>query len=329
VNSKLYDTDTLQTVSNWLLDLQKLSVTTELAVFPKTVMDSLKPIIPHQAAFWGGGRAPVGATVLHYVYLVDLDVASLAAWEKCKHLMGEAVGLQAANQRKSVIYSKAFPPDHPVFTQMFHPFGINDVMSVYQFDPQLGIYHVTSLYRNDGTCFTETEGGIFQALAPHLVSALRACKIANIKRLNESPLINLGAKAIVDTEGVIHVAEDQLIALLQTEWPNWQAPWIPLDVWHKLSKNNAPHPFIGKRIVLALEGNEDLRLLTARPKLAIDELSKREHEVAKYYASGRSHKEIAQHLNIAAGTVRNQLNMVYAKLGVNDKGALAAYLSQF
>lgn len=289
-------------------------------------MESLKPLIPHQSAFWGGGRSSTNAAVLHYIYLVDLDIASLAAWEQCKEQVDDVVLMLMANQGTAIIFSDKVPLDHPFFTHLYHPFGINDVLSIYQFDTRLGIYHVTSLYRNDGNFFTETERGIFQVVARHMVSAMRTCQITHIKRLNESPLISLAAKAIVDTEGVIHFAEDRLIAALQTEWPDWQGPWLPPEAWGKLA---AQRLFTGARIVLSLEGGETLRLLSARPKLAIDELSKREREVAKLFASGLSNKEIALHLDISPSTVRNQINTVYEKLGLGDKGALSAYLSQF
>ncbi|HLP98008.1 MAG TPA: LuxR C-terminal-related transcriptional regulator [Sideroxyarcus sp.] len=324
----LYDVDTLQTISSWIFRLQELSTTTELADFPRVVMESLKPLIPHQSAFWGGGRLSTNAAILHYVYLVDLDVAALTAWEKCKEQVDDVVRMLVEHQGTAITFSDKVPLDHPFYSHLYHPFGINDVLSIYQFDAQLGIYHVTSLYRNDGSIFTEAERGIFQAVARHLTSALRTCQIAHIKRLNESPLINLVAKAIVDTEGVIHFAEDRLIDSLRTEWPAWEGPWLPHQAWSDLSKKKA-HRFTGKHIVLSLEGHETLRLLCARPKLAIDELSCREREVAKLFASGLSHKEIAQHLTVSPSTIRNQINAIYEKLGLSDKGALSAYLSQF
>ncbi len=325
----LYDIDTLQTISDWLFKLPELSTATELADFPRAVMDSLKPLIPHQSAFWGGGRPSTNAAILHYVYLVDLDIASLAAWEQCKEQVDDVVRMLAENQGTAIAFGNKVSPDHPFYTHLYHPFGINDVLSIYLFDAQLGIYHVTSLYRSDGSFFTEAERGIFQAVAHHMISTLRTCQITHIKRLNESPLISLAAKAIVDTEGVIHFAEDRLLAALRSEWPDWQGPWLPADAWDKLSHSEAPQQFVGERTVLSLEGNETLRLLSARPKLAIDELSKREREVAKLFASGLSNKEIALHLDVSPSTIRNQINTAYEKLGLSDKGALSAYLSQF
>lgn len=325
----LYDNETLQAIAAWLLELQQLSATLDIADFPRAVMESLKPLIPHQSAFWGGGRSSANAAILHYVYLIDINADSLAAWHNCKEQVDDVVRMLMDNQGTAIIFSKQVLEGHPFWTHLYHPFGINDVLSIYTFDEKLGIYHVTSLYRSDGKCFTESERGIFQALVPHMLNALRTCNIAHIKRLNESPLISLAAKAIVDTEGVIHFAEDRLIAALRSEWTDWQGPWLPAKIWDSLAQSKeTPQQYIGERTVLSLEGDETLRLLCARPKLAIDELSKRELEVAKLFASGLNNKEIAQHLEIAPSTIRNQLNSVYAKLGLKDKGALSAYLSR-
>ncbi len=325
----LYDVDTLQTISDWLFKLQELSTTTALDLFPKLVMDSLKQLVPHQASFWGGGRPPANAPILHYIYLHDINPAHLAVWEAHKEDTADITCLMVENAGQALSFSASRTPNHPAFTQVFGPQGIHDFMSIYLLEPQIGLYHALSLYRTDGIPFTESERGVFQAVARHLVSAMRTCQITQIKRLNESPLIGLAAKAIVDTEGVIHFAEDRLLAALRSEWPDWQGPWLPTDAWNKLAHSEAPQQFIGERTVLSLEGNETLRLLSARPKLAIDELSKREREVAKLFASGLSNKEIALHLDVSPSTIRNQINTAYEKLGLSDKGALSAYLSQF
>jgi DNA-binding CsgD family transcriptional regulator len=51
-------------------------------------------------------------------------------------------------------------------------------------------------------------------------------------------------------------------------------------------------------------------------------LSQREREVARLYANGNSHKELARLAGIAPATARAHLAAVYRKLGVNTKVAL-------
>ena len=56
---------------------------------------------------------------------------------------------------------------------------------------------------------------------------------------------------------------------------------------------------------------------TQRP--LVEPLSTRELEVLEQLAAGRSNKEIATHLAIAEGTVKNHMSQVLAKLGVLDR----------
>ena len=74
-------------------------------------------------------------------------------------------------------------------------------------------------------------------------------------------------------------------------------------------------------VSISLQGN--LWLLRARPKLAADELSVRELEVALKFSSGSDYKTIAQELSVSPSTIKGHLNKIYNKLGINEKASLA------
>jgi DNA-binding NarL/FixJ family response regulator len=57
---------------------------------------------------------------------------------------------------------------------------------------------------------------------------------------------------------------------------------------------------------------------TARP-LAPPVLSPREAEILSLVARGRSNREIAAHLAISAGTVKNRLRRIFLKLDARDR----------
>jgi DNA-binding CsgD family transcriptional regulator len=57
-------------------------------------------------------------------------------------------------------------------------------------------------------------------------------------------------------------------------------------------------------------------------------LTRREREVARLAAAGRSGREIARTLHLSARTVDNHLGRAYAKLGVSGRPALAALLGR-
>ncbi|WP_326824819.1 helix-turn-helix domain-containing protein [Streptosporangium sp. NBC_01756] len=48
-------------------------------------------------------------------------------------------------------------------------------------------------------------------------------------------------------------------------------------------------------------------------------LSRREAEVMELIATGRSNGQIAQHLFLSEKTVKNHVNRIYAKLGVDSR----------
>jgi DNA-binding NarL/FixJ family response regulator len=69
-------------------------------------------------------------------------------------------------------------------------------------------------------------------------------------------------------------------------------------------------------------------VLAGAEAIGIDRLSRREIEVARGFAEGRSYKEIAKRLDVSPTTVRHRLARVYAKLDVHDKAQLTRLVSQ-
>lgn len=56
-----------------------------------------------------------------------------------------------------------------------------------------------------------------------------------------------------------------------------------------------------------------------KPQTLIESLSERELEILRLIAGGESNKEIAQHLVIAEGTVKNHITNILGKLGVTGR----------
>lgn len=102
------------------------------------------------------------------------------------------------------------------------------------------------------------------------------------------------------------------------EWGEWQGPRLPQEVQAAL-RGNDPRRYVGRHTTITVETLNNMELLTARARSAIDELSPREHDVAALFANGANFRTIADNLHIAPVTVRNHLRHIYTKLGISNK----------
>lgn len=62
-----------------------------------------------------------------------------------------------------------------------------------------------------------------------------------------------------------------------------------------------------------------------RPNLAATDLSEREQEVLRLIARGATNREIANHLIISEGTVKNHVSNILSRLGLRDRTQAAIY----
>ncbi len=76
--------------------------------------------------------------------------------------------------------------------------------------------------------------------------------------------------------------------------------------------------------VLDAEILPSLRLKTPAAALS-DDLTEREKEILAYVAEGLNNKEIAAHLYLSEGTVRNYVSQLLEKLNLRDRTQLAIY----
>lgn len=76
------------------------------------------------------------------------------------------------------------------------------------------------------------------------------------------------------------------------------------------------------RALTAGRAGHQRRLVESLPSLT--DLTSTQNDVARRFAAGLNHKQVARELGISPNTVRTHLLHVYARLDVHDKAALAA-----
>jgi DNA-binding CsgD family transcriptional regulator len=181
-----------------------------------------------------------------------------------------------------------------------------------------------------GAPFAAEELHCFEQLAPHLFQAwdtARSLYAALQAGRAEKPPRR--ATAIVDRAGGLHNATGNLEAMLQCEWPGWQAAGNALPP--VLASLVAPHTgadwqYVGTRVVADFHPVNDMFLMTARPRAADDTLTERERAIARLYAHGSSYKEIAKSFKVSPATVRAHVRNIFRKLKVTKKAHLAELL---
>ena len=111
--------------------------------------------------------------------------------------------------------------------------------------------------------------------------------------------------------------------MLESEWPELAPEEIPEQALDYLRQGKI---FRGKQIEISLVRQQDFNICRIRPVCAKEVLTPREFVVARRFANGMSHKQIARELGVSHHTIRNQLAHLYRKLNLHDKEELADYL---
>ncbi len=310
----------LHRLSRTLREIHRLGREAPAAGFQDAAFEAMKGLIRFDAGYWGGGREPVEAVVMHYQHLHRLPSEEMiATFEKAKTLPAHVKFIThcVINAGKA----QAFDTHEAGVDDFYGPFGVDQVVTLYQHDADLGLYHVISLYRSGKERFTEQERLLFESAVPHLLDAWRESKLLHLSGVDRDASPLTPAAALLDKEGVVHFARPAFVELLRQEWPDWRGPFVP-EAMRRMQDGT----FTGERVAVRFIPQKNFFLAVLRKKGPLDQLTARELEVAKQLARGESHKEIARDLAIAPATARNHIARIHAKLGSSKGTQVAAML---
>ncbi len=182
------------------------------------------------------------------------------------------------------------------------------------------------LYRQHDVRFAESDAAALHGLWIHLSRALAINRARAAERLPGTHAYReqAGATGLIDDEGQIEIADQRFFDLLEREWPELAPEFIPHQAMEWLNQDK---PYRGTQVEITLLRQAGCNLCRIRPVDAMEVLTPREFVVARRFAAGMSHKQIARELGVSHHTVRNQLAHLYRKLNLHDKASLAQYLS--
>ena len=181
------------------------------------------------------------------------------------------------------------------------------------------------LYRGGETPFNALETTYLHTAWFHLTRALDINRCRVLDRHDTERVQR--ASALIDARGFIMVADYHFHSLLYLEWPDHQVrKRLPPAVVDNLKHGDSV--FRGRRIEIVMAQQAGYLTCSASPIDMRADLTPSEYMVARRYATGLSHKEIARELGVSPHTVRNQIAQLYDKLGVHDKAMLAQRLAR-
>lgn len=317
----------MEAFSRLLLSLYRQVQDAPPTEFQKRALDAVREVLAFDSALWASGVMGQNGGVVHSVLVYRQPPDMMESWERIKQ--HDTVSFEAFSRLGQTI-NAALTTD-PDWQARFHPdamahvkrFGMEHVLATIIADPVLRVFTAVSFYRaSPHDPFTEAERLLKQNLVQHLA------EVRNLNRLNFLHSPHKGGpqpdhgRAICDTKGVLHSASPNFAALMLMEWPDWQGPQLPCVLLDNVS-GKEKRQYTGFGIVATIKALNDMLLLSVRRKKPVDQLSARQHEVARRFGQGKDFRKIADELNIAPATVRNHLQAIYSTLGVHNKVEMA------
>lgn len=322
--------DSTKKLSALALELHRACRDTAADRFQEWGMSRLKADVPFDAGLWASGLfTDDGNPIVHSQLLINRPPELMADYLQPGVM--DADHLQRRNVLIPGVVSVENSMDrHPQTTPQLAAYmakwRIVSAMACHMIDSLTGLVTAVALWREQREePFTEQERRYFELAIPHLIEAFGANRLAHLERAAYPRSAALYASAAVDRHAHLHVAPPGFQRRLLLEWPQWRGHLLP-EALHPILNGAGARRFVGERIAVRAERLNDIFLVQARPRMAVDELTSREREVALLVSSGMTYKQAAQHLSIAPATVRNHISAIFEKLGIAKQSELAAAL---
>lgn len=328
---ELLPPEVLEVLSTLLLDLLSVCDTLPFPEFQHTALRLVQERLPFDSALWAAGAMAAGREpVIFSIFLYNQPEEMLASYERVKSwdlVLAKALAQPGATINvalSDVVWEKG----SEAMKAHGERYGMQHILTTVTRGPVTALLGDITIYRADPAHrFSEQERLLLQNLVPHLMTLCNRSRIQHLEEaLHPGRERRRRAAALVDRKGMLYNVNAGFINLMLTQWPEWRGPMLPTELFDAIVTTSAPRALFS-RIAVHASAVNDLFLLHLREIAPCDSLSEREWDVASAFGRGMSHKEIARHLGIAPGTVRNHLTTIYEKLGVSNKAELVHSLA--
>ncbi len=289
--------------------------------FCRWAFQRLQHAVRFDSGMWGHGYA--NPVLIHDVYVENQPPEMM---ENYAHFQAQdffAAGCNTRPRRTINLYDlierSAFV-ELPIYRRHAVRFGMEHILCTVEPQPLSGLVGFISIWRaRYDDPYDEGDRLAKQFLMPHLIEARRQNIIGHLRRSVEGQAVPAAASAAVcDHQAILHESDAGFASSLQAEWPQWRGPKLPRAMALAMARQPAGR-LEGRTHVFEWSPVELRRLVTARPGHPVDQLSRREREVAELLAEGLTHKEIAGRLGLSPNTARTHIALLYRRLGVSNK----------
>lgn len=313
--------DSLNSLGHTLFRLYRLAKETSPPQFQEKALELVKAVVPFDASAWATGVLTNGEVVPHTVHLDGFTDSFLQTWQAYKH---QDHLIQKVMTNPGVAFNVCVRDEFSgteILEKHCKPNRMEQILCASEVDTLTDLYNVIGIYRSSPDArFSEEERVLLQLLTPHLCETWKSIRIDSFKQPSGSDK-ELAGFAIADHHGILHVTDHRFAPMLSLEYPVWNGARLPEEI---LRVSASCSTYRGTQIVVTCKPSDDLILLVARRKSALDSLSQREMQIARFFTEGMSHKEIASVLTISPATVRTHISTIYLKAQVSSKIELAS-----
>lgn len=311
-----------------LLDLYAMAGSAAIGEFECGFFQLLSRYLPFDAGWTGVANHMPSGPVLHNSYLYRLPHEFFIDWKRVRDCDPLARRTLHGAYGRAVALSVVEPGLDGQFRGWCVKYGLAQLMCVCTLDRRFGLTTFLSIYRHAlNRPFTADDMRRYENVIPHLAAALTINRAAQLSRLRNEAAAST-VRAICDNFGVLHHADAGFDALLKAHWRDWGGARLPPALVDHLRRRTS-QPYSADALTVRCVPVAGLFQLEARPRSLLDRLSPRELAAIRYYGQGRSHKEVAQQMEIAPATVRHYLRCAYRKLGMHDKSQISGALGVF
>ncbi len=315
-----------------VLDIYDGVARAPFATFRETCLQSVRALIPFDAAIWGSGAEEpqlifgIAACDFPPDHLMEYGLR----WQPHDVLRRAVSRRPGECLRNEDIQSLEDHYASEIYREFCGRAGIEHALGVTQIDPVTQVGELIFLFRSDRrSVFRDDERDALGLLMPHLTAAWRHRLLWHVARQTSGTAVTSQAlaegHAVIDPLGQVHASDAAFGLCMRVLYPEWIGPRLPDELKRGVDQGSPQIRVRGQGF--RLHRGQDRHILSLETEVETPLLSPAERRVALLFAQGLTAPKVATELRISRATVRNHLTSIYAKLGVHTKVELVRRLS--